>query len=109
MRATWLLMAMFLLACRDDDAGSATTDAGTHHGGAGHDAAPAPEVDAGSDSGPAAAADAGGASDFGASDVCSECLDRECSAEATACHESAGCTALVECARGCSSADAGDC
>lgn len=110
MRTAVLLVAALLLACGDDGAGPGPLDSSTANGGR-HDAAlpPLPEHDAGSDSGTLRATDVGSVGDLGASDVCSKCLGRECSAEATYCLEREACPSLIDCARRCSSADAGDC
>ena len=102
-----LLITVLLLACGDDDGASSTTDAGAHPPGT-HDAA-TNQHDAADDPGPPVTMDAGAPTDFGGSEVCTACLDRVCSAESTTCHDEAACGALVDCARACSSADAGDC
>ena len=112
VRRSFVLVAVLMLACGDDEP-APTVDGGTQHPGT-HDASVS-ELDAGTiqhdaaaDSGPAVTMDAG-SDDFGGSDVCSACLDRECSAESRNCRDEAACAALVDCARACGSAAAADC
>jgi hypothetical protein len=99
-------------ACGDDDEGGSEFEvggsAGTGTGGSGNVGGLAGSGGSGgsgaSDAGDAAAGSGGSGGDcttYGQGEPCASCLDQNCCAQASACENSADCSAMVECAKAC--------
>lgn len=100
-------------ACGEDDDGGSTFEAGgsagTGTGGSGNVGGIAGSGGSGGSGASDAGADAPGGSGgsggdctaYGQGEECSNCLDQNCCAQATACENDGDCSAMVDCAKAC--------